>query len=97
VSVTSPVSTVITDTLLAAAFATYAFVPSGLNATETGASPTSIVEVTLGAATAGAGTDTTIINDNSARDSVGLRSIIFVPFYLENTLENRIACQIICP
>jgi hypothetical protein len=78
-------------------FATYAFLPLGLNATDCGPVPTSIVEVTLAAATAGAGTETTIINDNRARDSVRLRIIIFVPLYLENTLENRIACQIICP
>jgi hypothetical protein len=54
----------------------------GLNANEYGPSPTSIVEVTVGAATAGAGTDTTIINDNSARDSVRLRIIMVIPLYL---------------
>jgi len=71
--------------------------PLGLNATDHGPRPTSIVEITAGAATAGAGTETTIVNDNSARDSVRLRIIIVSTLYLENTLENRIACQIICP
>jgi hypothetical protein len=78
---TLPDLTLMTDTVPALKFATYAVLPLGVNATEYGRSPTMIGEVTLGAATAGAGTDTTIVNDNSARDSVRLRIIMVMPLF----------------
>jgi hypothetical protein len=37
------------------------------------------VAVSLGVATTGAGTETTIINENSARDSVRIRTLMVIP------------------
>ena len=70
--------TSMTDTVSVPLFATYAVLPSGVNATEIGKSPTLIVEVTLGAAKAGAGTETTTINDNSTSDTARLRIVMVI-------------------
>jgi hypothetical protein len=69
VSVTSPVATVITDTVSVLELVTYAFSPLGLNATEYGPLPTVIVSTTAGAANAGVVTGATSIKVAAASES----------------------------